>query len=151
MNNPAIAVPGALPALGALAEAVAGAGVPHTTVLLVYLRASQVNGAAWNVVKHAADLRQAGESEERIAAVAAWREAPFFSEAERAALALAEAATRLADATGDGGAVPDEVWERAAAHYDEPRLAALLLAIGVNNLWHRLMVPTRQPAGPVPA
>ncbi|WP_242614365.1 carboxymuconolactone decarboxylase family protein [Actinomadura roseirufa] len=143
MSNPAVAVPGALPALTGLGEAVQKAGLPPSTLNLVYLRASQINGSGWNVRKHAADLREAGESAERVDGVAAWREAPFYSGAERAALALAEAATRIGDRTDP---VPDEVWHEAAVHYSEPELAALLLAIGLGNLWHRLIIATRQPA-----
>ncbi len=145
MTNPAMAVPDALPALLALSRSVQETGLPAGTLNLVYLRASQLNGSTWNVHKHAADLREAGEPDERILAVAAWRDATSFDETERAALALAEAATRLGD-TPDP--VPDAVWEEAARHYSEPELAGLLLAIGLSNLWHRLMVGTRQPAAP---
>jgi AhpD family alkylhydroperoxidase len=145
MTNPATAVPDALPALLALSRAVQETGLPAGTLNLVYLRASQLNGSAWNVHQHAADLRAAGEPDERVLTVAAWRDTPWFDEPERAALALAEAATRLAD-TPD--AVPDAVWAEAARHYSEPELAGLLLAVGLSNLWHRLMVTTRQPAAP---
>ncbi|MET7616369.1 carboxymuconolactone decarboxylase family protein [Streptomyces sp. NPDC005408] len=146
MTNPATAVPDALPALIALGASVTRTGVPEATLNLVHLRASQINGSAWNVSKHAADLKQSGESDERVFAVAAWREAPYFTDAERAALALAEAATRLGDRAD---AVPDTIWDEAARHYDEQQLAGLLLAIGLGNLWHRLMTTTRQPAAPV--
>lgn len=140
-KNPALAVPEAMPALLALSSAVQDAGLPQTTLNLVYLRASQLNGSSWNVQKHSEDLRQGGESPARLATVAAWRDSAHFTEAERAALALAEAATRLSDQTD---AVPDGIWDEAARQYTETELAALLLAVGLSNLWHRLIVPTRQ-------
>ena len=141
--NPAVAAgPDVLPALMGVAGAVNKTGLPETTLHLVYLRASQINGSSWNVNKHAFDLKAAGESDERVNTVAAWRDAPFFTDAERAALALAEEATRLAGPDP----VSDDVWAEAAKHYNEQELAGLLLAIGFNNLWHRLMPTTRQPA-----
>jgi AhpD family alkylhydroperoxidase len=111
---------------------------------LVHLRASQINGCAWCVVSGAGQAAQAGESAERLASVVAWREAPYFSDAERAALALAEAATRLADRPDP---VPDEIWEAAARHYDDKQLAALVLMIGISNMFNRFNVTTRQVAG----
>jgi alkylhydroperoxidase family enzyme len=93
---------------------------------------------------HAAELRKAGQSDERIDTVAAWREAPFFDDAERAALALAEAVTRLSDRADP---VPDEVYDEAAKHYDEQQLAGLILAIAQINLWNRINITTRQIAG----
>jgi alkylhydroperoxidase family enzyme len=96
---------------------------------------------------HAGDLKKTGETDEWLFTVAAWRDAPDFTDAERAALALAESATRLADPEDP---VPDAVWEEVVRHYDEPARAALLLAIGVINVWNRLNVATRQVAGPVP-
>ena len=146
--NPAIAAgPDTLPALLALGEAVKKTGLPDTTINLIYLRASQINGSSWNVNKHAGDLTAAGESDERVRTVAAWRDTPFFSPEERAALALTEAATRLADTVDP---VSDEVWAEAAKLYSDQELAGILLAAGVNNLWHRLMPTTRQPAQPAP-
>ena len=93
---------------------------------------------------HATPGRQAGESDERLFAVAAWREAPYFTDAERAALALTEAATRLSDRPDP---VPDEIWDEAARHYEEPALAALILSIATTNVFNRLNVATRQVAG----
>ncbi len=93
---------------------------------------------------HARELREVGESVERIAAVAAWRDTPYFTDAERAALALAEAATRLADRPDP---VPDAVWDDAADHYDEKELAGLLVSIAAINAWNRLNAATRQIAG----
>jgi alkylhydroperoxidase family enzyme len=93
---------------------------------------------------HARELKQAGEPDERIFAVAAWRETPYFSDAERAALALTEAVTRLSDRPDP---VPDAVWEEASQHYDEPALAALVIQIGLINIWNCLNVATKQVAG----
>ena len=93
---------------------------------------------------HSRELKAAGEPDARINSVAAWREAPYFSEAERAALALTEAVTRLADRPDP---VPDDVWDDAARHYDEPQLAALVLAIASINTWNRLNAATRQISG----
>jgi alkylhydroperoxidase family enzyme len=93
---------------------------------------------------HSRSLKKASESDERLYTVAAWRDAPYFTDAERAALALTEAATRLADRPDP---VPDDIWEEAARHYDEKALAALVLAIATINVWNRLNVSTRQVAG----
>jgi len=144
MQNPALAVPGALDALLALAAAVEATGVPRTTMELMNLRASQINGCGVCLHMHARDLRKAGESDERVDTVAGWRDAPFFTEEERAALALTEALTRVADRPDP---VSDEVFENAAAHYDERQLAALFLAIGQINVWNRLNAGTHQVAG----
>ena len=94
-----------------------------------------------------ATAKKGGETDERLFAVAAWRDAPYFTDAERAALALTEAVTRLSDRADP---VPDEIWNEAARHYDEPALAALLLAIATVNVWNRLNGPTRQVAGSWP-
>jgi alkylhydroperoxidase family enzyme len=93
---------------------------------------------------HSRVFRKADESVERLLTVAAWRDAPYFTDAERAALALTEAVTRLSDREDP---VPDEVWNEAARHYDEPALAALVIAISATNVWNRLNVSTRQVAG----
>lgn len=144
MTHPAFALTAATGPLMALGAASKGAGVPPTTVELVNLRCSQINGCSVCVHMHARDLRKAGESDERIDTVAGWRDTPWFTDAERAALALAEALTRVADRPD---AVPDEVYAAAAGHYDEQQLAGLILSIGVVNLWNRLNLATRQPAG----
>ena len=144
MGNPAVVVPDAMQALMSLGAAVNKGGVPSRTLSLVYLRASQINGCSFCVDMHARDAREAGETDERLFAVAAWREAPYFTDAERAALALAEAVTRLNDRAD---AVPEEVWKEAARHYEEPALAALILAIATANLWNRLNASTKQVAG----
>ncbi len=107
-------------------------------------RASQINGCSVCVDMHSRALRKLGEKAERIFAVSAWREAPYYSDAERAALALTEAASRLSDRADP---VPDEVWTEAARHYDETQLSALVMSIGMINLWNRLNATTRQVGG----
>lgn len=144
MQNPAMVLPGAMKALMALGEAERGSGVSEVTLQLVHLRASQINGCGVCVHMHARDLRKAGESDERIDTVSGWRDAPFFTTAERAALALAEAVTRLADRADP---VPDEVYADAAAHFDETQLAGLIVAIAHVNVWNRLNASTHQVAG----
>jgi AhpD family alkylhydroperoxidase len=137
-------LPDALQALFALNKAIEGAGVPYVILKMVHLRASQINGCSVCVDMHARELKKAGESDDRIFAVSAWYDAPYFSDAERAALALTEAATRLSDRADP---VPDAIWTDAAKHFDERALSALLLAIGVINVWNRLNVSIRQVAG----
>lgn len=144
MPQPAFAVPGAMEALMALGKAVSDAGLPESTLELVNIRVSQINGCGVCSVQHPRMARRRGETEERIWAVAGWRDAPYFDPAERAALALAEAVTRTADRAH---AVPDDVWDEAATRFDEEQLAALVLAIAGVNLWNRLNVATRQVAG----
>jgi AhpD family alkylhydroperoxidase len=144
MTNIAMLVPDAFQALQALATSARNGGLSETTALLVQLRASQINGCSFCVDLHARGLKQAGETDDRVFAVAAWRECPYFTDAERAALALAEAATRLSDRPDP---VPDDTWDEAARHYDEAGLAALVIEIGLINIWNRLNVTTRQPAG----
>jgi AhpD family alkylhydroperoxidase len=148
MNNPAMVVPDVLHPLIAAGNAVMAAavknGVPAKTIHLAHLRASQINGCGFCVDMHSREAKKDGDTEQRINAVAAWRDAPWFSDAERAALALAEAATRLSDRADP---VPDELWAEATRHYKEPALAALIMAIAVVNLWNRVNAPTRQLAG----
>ncbi len=144
IKNPALVIPQALEALEQLGNASALSGIPESTLYLVHLRASQINGCSVCVDIHSRELEFAGESSERINMVAAWREAPYFTDAERAALALAEAATRLAD---NPEAVPDSVWDEAAAHYTEEQLAALVIAIATINAFNRLNAATRQVTG----
>ncbi len=144
IKNPALSVPGALEALQQLGASATRAGIPDTTLYLVHLRASQINGCAVCVDIHSRELEHAGESGERIHTLAAWRETPYFTDAERAALALTEAATRLADSPDP---VSDEVWDEAARHYTEEQLAALVVAIASINAFNRLNAATRQMTG----
>jgi AhpD family alkylhydroperoxidase len=144
MKNPAMILPNAMEALQALGASVEKGGLPRRTLELVHLRASQINGCSVCVDGHPRLAKKAGETDERLFAVAAWRDAPYFTEAERAALALTEAVTRLSDRSDP---VPDAIWGEAARHYDERVLAALVLAIANINVWNRLNVATRQVAG----
>jgi AhpD family alkylhydroperoxidase len=154
MPNPAVIIPEAMKPIQALFGSIGGGGVPQATLELVHLRVSQVNGCSPCVDGGWRKAKKAGETDERLFAVAAWREAPYYSEAERAALALAEAVTRLSDRPDP---VPDEIWDAAARCYDERGLAArcyderglaaLILMIATTNLFNRLNVSTRQPAG----
>ncbi|MEJ8279618.1 carboxymuconolactone decarboxylase family protein [Pseudonocardia spirodelae] len=118
--------------------------LPHAVQELVRLRASQLNGCGFCVDMHSHDALAAGERTERLFAVAAWREAPWFTRQERAALALTEEVTRLADRPD---AVPDAVWDEAAAVFDEPALTLLVVTIATINAWNRISVATRQVAG----
>jgi AhpD family alkylhydroperoxidase len=143
MKNPAMVIPEAMKAIQAL-HAAASTGAPAKTLELAHLRASQINGCSFCVDSGARQAKRSGESDERLFAVAAWRETPYFTDAERAALALTEAVTRLSDRAD---AVPDAIWEDAAKHFDERALAALLLMIATTNVFNRLNVSVRQPAG----
>jgi AhpD family alkylhydroperoxidase len=135
----------ALQSLSKAADEAAGqAGLPHATIELVNLRASQINGCAVCLDMHSRGAKKAGETDERLFTLAAWRDTPYFTDAERAALALAEAGTRLAD---QGDAVPSAVFAEAAKHYDEAALAALIVCISAINTWNRLNVMTGQEAG----
>jgi AhpD family alkylhydroperoxidase len=144
MTNIATIVPAAVKALYALAMSGEQGGVPKRTIELVQLRASQINGCGVCVDMHSRGLKKAGETDERLFSVVAWRESPYFTDAERAALALAEAASRLADRPDP---VPDAIWNEAARHYDEQGLAALLIAIATIHAWNLFNAATRQVAG----
>lgn len=125
-------------------RAVTDSGLPHATQELVKIRASQINGCGFCTDMHTKDATAAGETPLRLNLVAAWREATVFTDAERAALELAEQGTRIADAAGG---VTDEAWANAAQHYDEDQLAALISLIAVINAYNRINVINRQPAG----
>jgi AhpD family alkylhydroperoxidase len=125
-------------------KVVSDSTLPHSTQELVKLRASQINGCGFCTDMHTKDAVAAGETHERLHLVAAWREAKVFTEAERAALELAEEGTRTADAAGG---VSDEVWANAAKHYDEEQLAALVTTIALINMYNRFNVINQQPAG----
>lgn len=144
IKNPAMIIPDAGQAIGALMAALRSAGLPEATAHLVHMRASQINGCSACLDGGARTAQKAGETAERLFAVAAWREAPYFTDAERAALALAEAVTRLSDRCDP---VPDEMWAEAARHYTEQELAALVLWIATANLFNRLNATTKQVAG----
>jgi AhpD family alkylhydroperoxidase len=141
--HPAITVPAAMTALRALQSSAEQGAIPKQTIDLVQLRASQINGCSGCVDMHARAMKKGGETDERLFAVAAWRDVPYFTDAERAALALSECVTRLSDRPDP---VPDDIWNEAARHYDEAALAALLIAIASINVWNRLNVAIRQPA-----
>ena len=143
MKNPAALLPGAFEHIMGVNAAVAKSGVPEKVLHLTHLRTSQINGCAACIDGGVVLAKRAGETDQRLHVVAAWREAPYFNDAERAALALAEAMTRLAD----HGDVPDEIWNEAKQHYDERALAGLVLHIAETNRFNRLNVTTRQPAG----
>ncbi len=130
--------------LNSAGQAMRGSTVPPATQELVKIRASQINGCAVCTDMHTKDAAHAGETQQRLNLVAVWREATVFTEAERAALQLAEEGTRIADVPGG---VSDEAWQNAAKHYDEDQLAALVCLIAGINAWNRLNVITRQPAG----
>lgn len=143
MNHPVMVVPDAMKALQALSESTKQA-LPEKLLELVHLRASQINGCSVCVDMHPKLARRAGETDERLFAVGAWRDTPYFTDAERAALALTEAVTRLSDREDP---VTDAVWDEAAKHYNEQQLASLVLGIAAINVWNRLNVAVRQPVG----
>jgi AhpD family alkylhydroperoxidase len=144
MKNPAMILPESMQAIQALLAVTQKADLPPKTLALVHLRISQINGCSPCVDASARHARKAGESDERLIAVGAWRHAPYFSEPERAALALAEGMTRLADRADP---VPDELWNEARRHYDDRAMSALLLYVGIVNLFNRVNVATGQVAG----
>lgn len=141
IKNPATIINDAMGPLMALGKTLATSPIPEKTRGLIHMRTSQINGCA---VCLDGQIAKTTETPQRLAAVAVWRDAPFFSDAERAALGLAEAITRIADQTDR---VPDDVWAEAARHYDETALAWLVLDVSVMNLYNRLNVSTRQIAG----
>lgn len=144
MKHPALAIPGVMEALQLLGKATEKEALPAVTRKLVELRASQINGCSVCVDMHSKELKKAGQSDERIFAVAAWRHTPYFTEPERAALALAEALTRLSDVPDP---LPDALWAEAVRHYDERALATLLVCIAHINVWNRLNAAVGQIAG----
>ena len=145
IKNPAMLLPDAFQGIQTLMAAAFKGGVPRKTLELVHLRVSIINGCSVCLDSGARAAKKSGETDERLIAVGAWRHAPYFDAAERAALALAESVTRLADRSD---AVPDAIWNEAARHYDEKQLAALVLWISVVNLFNRLNVSTGMIAGP---
>ncbi|MEV7197923.1 carboxymuconolactone decarboxylase family protein [Streptomyces sp. NPDC093510] len=134
----------ALKHLTAVGKAISDTGLPTATQELVRIRASQINGCGFCLDMHTKEAVAAGETATRLHLVATWREATVFTEAERAALALTEEGTRIADAAGG---VSDDVWAEAAKHYDEEQLVGLITAIALINSFNRLNVIVQQPAG----
>ena len=143
IQNPAMLLSDAMPHLQALAKSTENSGVPAQTLALAHLRASQINGCGV-CVDMSFRFKKPEETVERLFAVSAWRDTPYFTDAERAALALSEAVTRLSDRPDP---VPDEVWNQAKRRFNEPQLAALILHIAMTNVWNRFNVTTRQIAG----
>ncbi len=142
MPNPASIVPEAMAPLQSLGQLLGRLeGGPARALSLAMLRTSQLNGCALCIAGSCQMLRSAGENEERMLAVTAWRESTRFTAPERAALALAEAMTRLSDRPDP---VPDPVWNEAARHFSERELAYLVLGISTQNLYNRVNVTTRQ-------
>ena len=144
MKNPAVILPETLQALLAVSASIKDRGVSENTMDLVHLRVSQINGCSVCTDMGFRKLQKEGEKIERIVGVSAWREMPYFTDAERAALALGEAMTRLADRPD---AVSDEIWNEAAKYYDEKALSALIISVAVDNVWNRLNATVRHPAG----
>lgn len=144
MKNPAMVLPDAMKGVQNIIKATRQGGASALTLELVHLRASQINGCSVCVYGGVDSARKAGATDDQLAMVAAWREAPCFSDAERAALALAEAITRLAD---HPDAVSDELWQEVSSHYNEEQLSAIILMIGLTNLFNRLNTTVRAQAG----
>ncbi|QDZ16986.1 carboxymuconolactone decarboxylase family protein [Humibacter ginsenosidimutans] len=145
MPHPAFLLEGGFDALSAMNKVAGSTELPAATLHLVSLRASQINGCSWCTVEHTRELREDdGASDARIAAVASWREAPYFTARERAALALTEAVTRVADRPDP---VSDELWAEVTALFSKKEVSALLFAIGTINVWNRINAAIRQPAG----
>jgi AhpD family alkylhydroperoxidase len=138
-GNPAV-----ITAIQQLNKAIYAGGVDPLVLELVHLRASQINGCSPCVFAGVESAKKHGETEERLHNVVTWRETPFFSEEERAALALTEAATRIQD--GAPG-VTDEIWDAAAAHFDEKQLSAITLDIALTNFFNRINRTIREQAG----
>jgi AhpD family alkylhydroperoxidase len=126
-------------------QAIYKGNAPQELLELVHLRASQINGCSACVFASNVSAKRNGETDERLFQLAAWREAPFFSDAERAALQLTEVATRLADRSG--AAVPDELWDEVADHFTEEQLSSIILMIAITNLFNRINAIVQEPAG----
>jgi AhpD family alkylhydroperoxidase len=146
LPNPAMLLPDVNPAIQQLIKATHTGGAPETVLELVHLRASQINGCSFCLDWGWRSGRQSGIADEKLFAVAAWREMPYFDDAERAALNLAEHVTRLADSSDP---VPDHVWNAAAEHFTDEQLASIVLWIAVTNMFNRVNATVRQPAGQI--
>jgi AhpD family alkylhydroperoxidase len=145
MKNPAMVLPDAMKGIQNIYKAMYQGGVSPQLLELVHLRASQINGCSACVHAGVEGAKKHGETDQRLHALVAWREAPFFTDEERAALALTEAATRIADRSGK--AVPDEVWDEAADFFSEEQLSAFILMIGLTNFFNRINATIEEPAG----
>jgi AhpD family alkylhydroperoxidase len=145
MKNPAFVLSETMQGIRGIFKGIYQGGAPQELLEIVALRASQINGCSACVHSHVHNLKKSGESDERVGNVAAWREAPFYSDIERAALELTEAVTRIADRPGD--AVPDAVWDEVAGHFDEKQLSAIILTIGITNFFNRINATIKEPAG----
>jgi AhpD family alkylhydroperoxidase len=144
IKSSAMAQPDVTTAVQHLFKAMYKGDVPHETLELVHLRASQINGCSACVDAGVETSGKAGVSDERLHMLVAWREAPYFTDAERAALELTEAATRMADAADP---VPDHIWDEAADHFDENQLSSIVLMIATTNFFNRINRTLRVPAG----
>jgi AhpD family alkylhydroperoxidase len=144
MKNPAMVLPDVVKGVNTIYKAIHSGGAAPEILELVHLRASQINGCAACIDRGGRAATKAGETPERLWSVVAWREAPYFTDAERAALALTEAATRMADRPES---VTDAVWDEAADHFDEKELSAIILMIALTNFFNRINVTVREPAG----
>ncbi|WP_395105170.1 carboxymuconolactone decarboxylase family protein [Actinomadura sp. SCN-SB] len=143
MKNPALVMPDVMAGVQTIMKAIRSGGVPQTTLELVHMRASQINGCAACINIGTRQARTSGESDERLLQLPAWREASCYSDAERAALEMTEAATRLADRPT---VVTDEIWDAAADHFDEAGLSAVILMIAITNFFNRINTTVREPA-----
>ena len=144
MKNPAMVLPDVVKGVNTIYKAIHSGGAAPEILELVHLRASQINGCAACIDMGGRAASKGGETPERLWSVVAWREAPYFTDAERAALALTEAATRMADRPES---VTDAVWDEAADHFDEKGLSAIILMIAITNFFNRINVTVREPAG----
>lgn len=145
MTNPAYVLPDAMKGIQNILKAINTGGVSQELQEIVALRASQINGCSACVHSHVQNLKKAGEPDEKVGTVVAWRESPSFTDAERAALALTESMTRLADRRGE--AVSDELWDEVADQFDEAQLSAILLTVALTNMFNRLNTAIKEPAG----
>ncbi|WP_219471288.1 carboxymuconolactone decarboxylase family protein [Nonomuraea rhizosphaerae] len=145
MKNPAFVLSETMKGIQGIYKGIYEGGAPQELLEIVALRTSQINGCSACVHAHVANLKKSGESDERVGNVAAWREAPFYSDIERAALALTEAVTRMADRSTD--AVSDDLWNEVADHFDEKQLSAIILTISITNFFNRINATIKEPAG----
>ena len=145
MTNPAYVLPDVMTGIQTIFKGIRSSGISQELQEIIGLRTSQINGCSACVVNHVKSMRKSGADEDKIAAVAAWQEAPYFSSAERAALSFAEHVTRVADRSGE--AVPDALWDEIVDHFAEAEISGLLMSIGITNLFNRLNATTRQVAG----